>query len=225
MNNIRELLTNLKITPQNEGLFVEAFTHSSVKVDHDVPSYERLEFLGDAFIGAIVASLIYKHYPDLDEGHMSKMRSEIVQTKSLAKIAKKFNFGEYITFGQSINKKEALINIRFYEDVFEAFIGALYLDQGYEFTEKFLSKIFTPLIDNFDFSLVTNYKNELQEAIQAEKRETVHYVLVSQTGPTHDQTFTVDVYLEDIRLGTGTGKTKKAAEQAAAKEALEKKAI
>lgn len=224
MNKLITFLKTFDIEPHDISLYQAAFTHSSCNVKGDVKSYERLEFLGDALINSYVAYLIFKHRPNLTEGDMTLMRSEIVQTRSLAKIGKKLGLGELIIFGDSINPKEALQNERFYEDVLEAFVGALYLDAGPIKSKEIMSVIFSPIVKSHDIKKTTNYKNALQEAIQAERRETVHYVSTKHTSPNNEQYFEAEVFLEDIKLGRGIGKTKKAAEQEAAKDALEKKA-
>lgn len=151
------------------------------------------------------------------------MRSELVQKKGLARYAKQLGLSDYIQFGRSLKSDERQ-NERFLEDVFEAFIGALYLDLGIDEATRFLTHIFKKDIENFSFDLLSDFKSELQEAVQSETREALQYVVVKEEGPSHDKTYTVEVYLDSICLGHGVGKTKKAAEQSAAKAALDKKA-
>lgn len=225
MSNLNKLFNKLGIKINDPHEYVKAFRHSSCNfTEHEHRDYEKLEFIGDAVLNFVVSSMIFKlHGGPLDQGKMTKMRSELVQKKSLAKLARDFDFLKYIEFGPSI-KVEDRNNDRFLEDVFEAFIGALYIDLGIDPTGNFIEKTFSPLIENFSFDLLTDYKSELQEAIQAESREALHYVVTKEEGPSHDRTFTVEVYLDQICLGIGGGKTKKAAEQNAAKAALNKKA-
>ena len=124
---------------------------------------------------------------------------------------------EYIHFGKSLKTDERQ-NDRFLEDVFEAFIGAIYLDAGINRVTSFISNIFKEDIEDFSFEKLSDYKSELQEAVQAESREALQYVVVKEEGPSHDKTYTIEVRLDEICLGHGVGKTKKAAEQNAARE-------
>lgn len=225
MPKLNSLFEKLGIEAKDTSIYAIAFTHSSCNVSEAYHrDYEKLEFMGDAVISFVVSSMIFTlHGGRLDQGKMTKMRSELVQKKSLARIGRSLGFQNYIKFGPSI-KVEEKDNDRFLEDVFEAFIGALFLDLGIHTAARFIEKSFKPLIENFSFDLLTDYKSELQEAIQAESREALRYVVVKEEGPSHDRTFTVEVYLDRICLGVGTGKTKKTAEQNAAKAALNKKA-
>lgn len=225
MNKLTILFDKLRLKIKNETFYELAFTHSSCNITetykHD---YEKLEFMGDAVINFVVASLIFEfHSDELGQGKMTKMRSELVQKKGLAKYAKMLGLQEYIQFGPSL-KAEERQNERFLEDVFEAFVGAIYLDLGIKQAMAFVSSIFKADIQKFSFEVVSDYKSELQEAIQSETREAVQYLVVKEEGPSHDKTYTVEVYLDSICLGQGVGKTKKAAEQNAARAALNKKA-
>jgi ribonuclease-3 len=127
--------------------------------------------------------------------------------------------------GNSISTDQVKKSDKILEDVFEALVGAIYLDNGIDVVYKYLTKIFKEDIDNTNQDALTDYKTRLQEEMQAEHRDSVHYELVSQIGPAHDRTFTVNVLFENIVLGTGTGKSKKNAEEAAAKDALNKRSI
>ena len=143
--NLDQFFKKFNITPKNRELFEMAFTHSSFNSDaktthHD---YERLEFIGDSVLGFVVASLIYKYHPEMKEGEMTRTRSSLVQSNSLAKYAINLGYNEYIRAGHSLSLEEASKNHNILEDVFEAVIGALYLDQGIEFCIKFITKILT----------------------------------------------------------------------------------
>ncbi len=225
MNKLTHLFDQLHLNVKELHHYEVAFTHSSCHVsDTHKQNYEKLEFIGDAVINFAVAALIFDIHSDkLDQGKMTKMRSELVQTKGLAKYAKQLQFQDYIQFGRSL-KNDDRQNERFLEDVFEAFVGALYIDLGIDVARHFISNIFKSDIANFSFELLSDYKSELQEAVQSETREALHYLVIKEEGPSHDKTYTVEVYLDDICLGRGVGKTKKAAEQHAAREALAKKA-
>lgn len=224
--NLDQFFKKFNITPKNRELFEMAFTHSSFNSDaktthHD---YERLEFIGDSVLGFVVASLIYKYHPEMKEGEMTRTRSSLVQSNSLAKYAINLGYNEYIRAGHSLSLEEASKNHNILEDIFEAVIGALYLDQGIEFCIKFITKIFKDDVINFKIDDFKDYKSLLQEAMQAEYRESVTYRVIREMGPPHDKTFEVEVLFNNCILGKGSGKSKKEAEQNAASDALKKKA-
>ena len=224
--NLDQFFKKFNITPKNRELFEMAFTHSSFNSDaktthHD---YERLEFIGDSVLGFVVASLIYKYHPEMKEGEMTRTRSSLVQSNSLAKYAINLGYNEYIRAGHSLSLEEASKNHNILEDVFEAVIGALYLDQGIEFCIKFITKIFKDDVINFKIDDFKDYKSLLQEAMQAEYRESVTYRVIREMGPPHDKTVEVEGLFNNCILGIGSGKSKKEAEQNAASDALKKKA-
>ena len=227
MNNINELLNTIKIRPNSLDLYVLALTHPSYNADvntkhHD---YERLEYMGDAVLGFVSADLIFKTYPDMDQGLMSKLRSNLVKSASLADYARRISLADYIKTGHSINPDKINESNKILEDVFEALIGAIYLDKGLNVAFKFISYFLKKDIKNACLDDLTDSKTRLQEEMQAEHRDSVHYELVNQSGPAHDRTFVVNVLFNDIVLGTGSGKSKKMAEEAAAKDALSKRSI
>ena len=224
MERIENLLTSLKIKAHQIELFETAFTHSSYNADANTKhhDYERLEFLGDSYLGAIVSELAYKAHPDMAQGPLTKLKSALVSTASLSSYARKLEFHKYIRVGNSfsndIEKSDPLL-----EDVFEAFIGALFLDQGYAEVRKFIISLIYKDIQAYQLKYSTDYKSRLQEEIQAEHRESVSYELIKEEGPSHDKIFTVQVTFDGIVLGVGKGSTKKKAEQEAAKAALDKR--
>jgi ribonuclease III len=227
MVSVQPLLDQLQLKPRNLALYQLAFTHTSV--NHTGNSigkdYERLEFMGDAFISMVVADLVFKLHPDWSQGELSKTRAKFVQTNSLVKIARALKLADYVTIGPSIKREMVAMSDKILEDIFEAFIGALYLDLGHQEAYRFVADFFKPLIINVDMDELTDYKTRLQEEMQAEFREAVTYEKVSETGPAHEKEFTYQVKFNGIVLGIGTGPSKKKAEQAAAKIALEKKVI
>lgn len=227
MKKINELLQRFQITPRSYDAYELAFTHASFNNDlktkaHD---YERLEFMGDAVIGFVVAELTYRLHPEMNPGLMTKTRAKLVQGKNLAALARHYGLDQCIRFGQSLSNGTQMMSDRILEDVFEAFFGAVYLDQGLQFTVELLEKIFAKDVKNIDLTTVTDYKSQLQEAMQAESQQAVAYLLDKTEGPAHNRTFTVSVSYNDLILGTGIGKTKQQAEQMAAKQALEKRAF
>lgn len=218
---------NIKI--KNHQLFIDAFTHSSYANEHkeDSVDYERIEFIGDGVLDLVVADLIFNKYPNMKQGEMTKLRAALVCSSSLSKYAEKYEFSTAIRIGGSTIKSGGP-NQKILEDVFEAFIGATYLDQGYAFTKKMILNIIKNDLENFDLSDLTDYKSKLQEYLQSSYRGNVIYRVIDEFGLDHDKTFTVEVSIvinnESVKLGVGTGKNKKQAEQIAAKNALSKKA-
>ncbi len=226
MKNIQDLLLKFKIKVKDISLFEMAFTHSSFNADaktkhHD---YERLEFLGDSVLGCVVAELAYKARPDLDQGSLTKLKSSLVNSKSLAAFALEYHFDEYIRVGNSFSGNISLSS-HLLEDVFEAFIGAMYLDQGFAITRRFLISTLYKDVQKFKMEKTEDFKSRLQEEMQSEHRESVKYSIIKESGPSHNRHFIASVSFEGLVLGVGQGSSKKEAEQMAAKEALHKKAM
>ena len=226
MRNFDELLKKLNIECHDSKLYELALTHPSNNVDANTvhQDYERLEYIGDAVLGYVSADLIYRLHPEMDQGKMSKLRSYLVKTKSLASYARSISLADYIRAGHSLTSEQVNESDKILEDVFEALIGAIYLDNGIEVAFNHVRKFLYEDVKNTTESVLTDAKTMLQEQMQAEHRDSVKYVCVEQTGPAHDRTFKVNVLFNDIVLGTGIGKSKKAAEEDAAKNALSKKA-
>ncbi len=222
---IETLLKKLSIPYKDSSLYELALTHASYRVNHALSgTYEKLEFLGDASLDLIIGELCYKNRPELDQGGLTKLRSALVKKEALIQFALDLGLQPYVKVGPGIETKNEKFPTRILEDVFEAFIGAMYLDLGFSFTESFLSKIFLPKIINYSIEDITDYKSRLQEEIQSIFRKTVIYQLVSSSGPAHDPVFEVEVLFDGMVLGKGKGKSKKEAEQNAAKDALGKRA-
>lgn len=227
MKNLDSFFKKYKINPKDKKIYERAFTHSSfnseAKTQHI--DYERLEFLGDSVLDFVVATHLYLNNTDFLEGDLTKLKSKLVQSKTLARIARKEGFSEYIRIGHSLTENDVYQNNSILEDVFESVIGAMYLDQGIDFTSNFILQIYHEDLDKVKLEDVKDYKSLLQEAMQAEHRESVVYKTVLEKGPPHKRIFYVEVYYNDYLLGKGEGTSKKEAEQMAAKDALEKKAI
>ena len=211
-----KLLEELQIYTTKENLYLQAFTHTSYSNEHlNCESYERLEFLGDAVLELIISDYLYneKH---LEEGTMTKMRASYVCEAACCTYSKKLGLDSYIRLGSG----ETEANTTILADVFESFIGAMYLDQGLEFTRKIVMDTMLEYIEKkIDF--LHDYKSELQEMVQTIHKSAV-YEIIEETGPAHNRRFTCQVRVDDIVMGVGSGSSKKAAEQEAAKEALEK---
>ena len=227
MKSVEDFLTKYHIETKRKDLYEMAFTHSSFNSDakthhHD---YERLEFMGDSVLGFVIASMLFKEHSDMLEGALTKAKSYLVQSEYLAKLARKEGYPDYIRAGKSLTPQEVMNNQSILEDVFEAVIGAVYLDKGIEFARHFIEKIYQDDVKNFTLDEVKDYKSILQEAMQAEYRESVSYKIVFEKGPPHNRVFFAEVSFNGIVLGRGEGRSKKIAEQEAAKDALNKKAI
>lgn len=213
-----EILDKLGISSKNEELYVKAFTHTSYSNEHsECESYERLEFLGDAVLELVVSDYLYKE-KHLEEGTMTKMRSSYVCEAACYTYAKALGLDSYVRLGSG----EVEANVTILADVFEAFVAALYLDQGIEVAREFvLDSVVDYIKQGVDF--LHDYKSELQELVQT-VRKSVIYEIIDETGPAHNKMFTCQVKVDDIVMGIGRGSSKKASEQEAAKEALKKQA-
>ena len=227
MNNICDLLKKLHITYKDIAIYEQAFTHPSFNGETNVKhqDYEKLEFMGDAVLGYVTADLVYKNRPEMSEGDLTKLRSVLVSTKPLAAYARKLDLDQYVRIGHSITQSQVRESDKILENVFESLVGAIYLDVGLNTAYRFIKKVLLKDIISYDADNLTDFKTKLQEEFQAEHRDAVQYVVVEQTGPAHDRTFKVQVRYNDIVLGTGTGKSKKKAEEMAAKDALSKRSV
>ena len=213
-----KIFKTLNFNPTNINLYYEAFTHTSYSNENpSFTSYERLEFLGDAILEFIISDYLYKER-HLTEGVMTKMRANYVCEEALATYAHDLKFEEDIKLGSG--ELETGPNNTILADVFEAFVAAMYLDIGFEKTQEMVLKIMLKYITKgVDF--LHDYKSELQELVQT-VRKSVSYEIIDESGPAHNKTFVCQVMVDNIVMGIGKGSSKKAAEQAAAKVALEK---
>ena len=220
---ISEIQDKLSYSFKNPELLVQSLTHSShanENMKSGMASNERLEFLGDSLLGMTVAVLIYENKSQLTEGQMTKLRAELVCEKSLAALANDFGLGEYIMLGRGEEYGGGRSRPSILADAFEAVLAAIYLDGGFEPTMQFVSDRFKKHLDD-PLSGNSDHKTMLQEMIQVNPGHTHVYEIIDETGPDHDKTFTVEVKLNGKPYGTGTGKSKKSAEQAAAKAAIQ----
>ncbi|MFY9421903.1 MAG: ribonuclease III [Bacilli bacterium] len=221
-DKIKEVLTRLGLRAKDISLYVTAFTHQSYANEHRVESNERLEYLGDAILDFLVAEYLYKKFPDFPEGKLTRIRAKYVCAKANSSYARQIGLDECLLLGRGEEEQGGKSKPSLLGDLFEAFVGAVYLDSGLEAARGLLAEIVFPKIGAPDSDFFYDYKSRLQEYIQAESRKGVEYMLMKETGPAHDKTFTVGVYLDGLRLGTGVGKSKKEAEQKAAQDALNK---
>lgn len=209
---------------KNKELLKCAFTHISYANERGVQSNQRLEFLGDSVLSFIVAQELYKRYPKADEGALTEMRAALVCEKSLAKKAEKMNLGRGLVFGRSEAHGNGVYKASILCDTFEALLGAIFLDGGIECAKAWVLNAFGGEFKNIKREDLTNYKSELQSYYQKKekRRGMIEYKLKKRTGPDHNPRFTVNVFVGETLMGEGSGKNLKAAEQLAAKEALEK---
>lgn len=215
----------LSYTYKNSMLLEEALTHSSYANEHrnyHVKDNERLEFLGDAILDLIISEYLFKKYPDMPEGDLSKIRASIVCEGSLAKNAKKMSLGRYILLGKGEEMTGGRERASILADAFEAITGSLFLDGGFGEAKRFIHETLVADVEQTESieTLYTDYKTLLQEAIQKVSISPIHYEVVGEEGPDHDKYFYVEVFHEERSLGRGIGKSKKEAEQDAAKKAL-----
>lgn len=212
-----KVFNKLDINPTNMNLYSAAVTHSSFTNENpSYPDYERLEFLGDAVLEIIISEFLYKER-HLEEGVMTRMRATYVCEEACATYAKEIGLEDDIRVGGGEEVNQTIL-----ADVFEAFVAALYLDQGYEFTRDFVLNIIIDYIDRgVDF--LHDYKSTLQEFVQTVKKSII-YEVIDEKGPAHNKTFTSIVKIDGIVMGKGTAGSKKASEQEAARDALSKRA-
>lgn len=207
-------------------LLLLAFTHSSYANEHKQGKHEnneRLEFLGDAVLDLVVSKYIYEKFPDMPEGELSKLRAGVVCEGSIAKKAREMGLGEHLLLGKGEEASGGRTRDSILADVFEAVIGAIYLDGGMEQAEGYVLRIMVPEIILMKKSFRTlDCKTHLQEIIQQNSKSPLQYDIVGEIGPDHDKLFVAEVSHDSIVLGKGEGKSKKEAEQNAAYDALEK---
>ncbi len=210
---------------KNEKLLKIAFTHSSYANDHrneEIEHLERLEFLGDAVIELIVSDYLYKEYKELPEGQLTKMRAAAVREETLAQLAIESGLPPYIRLGRGEEQSNGRERASLLCDIFEAFVGAIYLDQGIDQARKVLEALLFPKITAGDFSHGMDYKTALQEFLQQDGVALIEYVMIEATGPDHARKFHVEVRVQKEPMGRGVGTSKKRAEQEAARVAFEK---
>jgi len=212
-----KFLSDYNVTLNENGLINTALTHSSYSNECGGENYERLEFLGDAILETVSSEYFYLN-TDLKEGDMSKKRASFVCENALYEYSKNIGLIPYIKVGNGMDKD----NVTIVADVFESVLAVIYLEKGFEAVRKYILDIIAPYIES-NTCFYSDYKSRLQELVQTDKKS-LDYVVVEETGPAHDKTFKVDVIVDGIKFGSGIGKSKKEAEQNAAKDAIEKQA-
>lgn len=218
-----KLQQTLSITFHNPSYLYNAFTHSSYVNEHRRKNFtdnERLEFLGDAVLELGVSQFLYATEPQMSEGELTKLRAAIVCEPALVKFANELKFGEYVLLGKGEEQSGGRTRPALLADVFEAFIGALYLDQGIQPVTDFLEVVVFPKVAAGAFSHVMDYKSKLQEIVQQSNASQLEYKIIEEKGPAHSKVFITIVKLDDKLLGEGKGRSKKEAEQEAARFAI-----
>lgn len=220
-----ELQTKIGITFTNKELLHHAFYHRSYlnEARHIKESNERLEFLGDAILSFLTSEYLYATYPEFPEGTLTNIRSGLVKTKSLADVASSLGLGALLFLSHGEEDSGGRTNTSLLADCFEAFLGALYLDQGIVPAKTFLSTYLFPKSQEIvDTKSYIDFKSLFQEIVQQDSRISPTYKVTKSEGPDHAKTFWIEVMVGEKVLGTGTGKSKQEGEQAAAANALEK---
>lgn len=209
----------LRLKFKNTKLLEEAFTHKSYAIEYSkTADNERLEFLGDSIISAVVAHFLFKRYPNVDEGHLSKLKSQLVSRASLAVWADDLGLGQFLLLSQGEEatggrQRESLLG-----NVYESLVGAIFLDQGFSRAQRFIMR----QLAKKKRIIETDFKSRLQELMQKKYKMPPTYHVVQETGPDHAKIFSLEVRMGKRTLGQGEGRSKKEAEQMAAKEALKK---
>ena len=219
--DVRALAAKIGLEPRRPELFRKALTHKSAEQELHLPANERLEFLGDAVLGLAVASHLFRAHPNLAEGALTKVKAVAVSESILAEVARELDLGSYLILSRGEEQNGGRSRSSILADALEAVFGAVYLDRGFRACRTLILRLLADhirAIEREEHEL--DYKTLLQEQIQELHRTPPTYRVVSETGPDHDRTFVAQVRLNRRVLGTGSGKSKKQAEQAAAREAL-----
>ena len=211
--------------PINVLCYQKAFIHKSVlrfiSDENLSSSYERYEFLGDSVLNLIIAKFIFSKYPDKEEGYLTRIRTKLVNGKTLAFLAKKINLNQFLIISKNVESINGRNNDRILEDIFEAFLCSINMDLGYKYAENFVLRIINEFIDFNVLEEDNNYKDILLRKCQQSLQINPEYELISTTGPAHKKIFTSIVVINGEKYCTGTGNTKKESEQIASKNTLE----
>ncbi len=224
MAHLSAVETRMGYTFQNKKLLRQAFTHRSYFNEHrgEVEEHnERLEFLGDSILGLIISDYLYHHLPTQAEGELSRLRAHLVEAGSCARFLQKLDLGEFVQLGRGERMNEGRGRETILADLFEALLGAVYLDGGMEEAQKFFWGHFKEEIEKILASPARNWKAELQDYSQKKYQRPPLYKVLREEGPDHSKMFVIGAYLDEHEIGQGTGSSKKEAEQSAAQNAIE----
>ena len=221
--NYKELEKEIGYEFKDKSLLTEALTHTSYAYEKKVESNEKLEFLGDSILEFVSSEYIFKHYSNLKEGEMTKVRASVVCENSLHEIAKKHNFSDFLNLGKSEKASQKGVRPAIMADSVEAIIAAIFLDSGLESAKKFIIQNISNSVEEATKHIgEKDYKTVLQEILQKNGNVNIEYDIIQESGPDHDKVFTAVVKCNGKSLATGKGRSKKLAEMKAAKMALEK---
>lgn len=225
--NINKFEDTINYTFKNKSYILEALTHSSYSNENkDYKFNERLEFLGDSVLSIVISDYLFKTERNLPEGELTKLRANIVCEESLSEVAGQIHLGEYLLLGKGEEATGGRERISILADALEAVIAAIYLDGGLKEASKFIFEFMAQIIDNsVEGKIFRDYKTYLQEVLQSKGEQHIWYKLVEEKGPDHNKRFVMEVGINDTVLGVGEGKSKKDAEQVAAKSALKSQKI
>ena len=219
MDDIKNLQKSLDYQFKNKDLIIEALTHKSYKKQYN---NERLEFLGDAVLDLIIGEYLFKKFTTVDEGELSKLRASLVNEKGLEKLAKKIDLGRYIFISLAEENNNGRDKPSLLSNAFEAVIGAIYLESGLNKATEIVLKLLEEVYPQIDLkSIFKDYKTTLQELTQAEFGTTPEYTMLRTFGPDHKKEFEIEVGIKEKKFAVAKGKSKKDAQQKAAKKALE----
>lgn len=223
MESIEKFEKTIGYTFKNKQLIYQALSHSSYANERKIPggSNERLEFLGDSVLSIVVSDYLYRHLTHIAEGELTKLRASLVCEKSLYVFAQKINLGNYLMLGRGEENTGGRERPSILADAFEAVIAAIYLDGGLEAASRHILRFLPEDIQHQKKPAFNDFKTILQEVVQKNPEEKVDYILAGEEGPDHNKRFVVEVCLNSNVIGKGKGRSKKEAEQLAAKEALE----
>jgi ribonuclease III len=222
--NLESFCVDNQFEFKNMALLERALTHSSFVNEQkcEERDNERLEFLGDAVLELAMSQFLFENFKDAKEGELSKLRAQHVCESALVVYAQGINLGNYLRLGKGEELSGGRERPAILADAFEALLGALFLDAGYQEAYKFLDRVVFELLRNGIVIDIKDYKSKLQELVQADSSRSISYKTVSESGPAHNRLFEVEVLMDEIVMGSGAGRSKKEAEQNAAKMALDK---
>ena len=222
---LMRLSAEMGVSFNDFALLDEALTHPSYtnEAKDTIPHNERLEFLGDAVLELASSTYLYAHFPECSEGELTKMRASLVQSETLARLARKLDLGNYLLFGRGELHNGGADRQNNLENAFEAVVGAVYLDGGWETARDYVARqLAAEALSVEKTHVARDYKTTLQEHVQQKRHASISYKLIGETGPDHDKRFTTRVLIGDEPMGEGTGRSKKEAEQQAAAAALDR---
>lgn len=223
-DKLKQLETIIQTTFSNKDLLTQSLTHKSYLNENKklkLKSYERLEFLGDAVLELWTSSTIFRLFPDFPEGKLTNLRALTVCTKTLSSVSRQIKLGDYVLLSQGESLTGGAQNDSILEDIFEALIGAIYIDSGQSKVDRFLETFLLPQILKLSKQKIyKDPKSIFQELAQAKLNVTPHYQIIAETGPDHAKTFTVAAFIGNKKIATGTGLSKLKAEESASKKSI-----